>query len=274
MRRPLLGALAALAALTGVLVLLAGCANSGGAAPGGTGGEPSTAVIGSWRPVSIPGYAPPARFPDAFKDAPITFDSRHRLWGTDGCNGFDVSYRVARDGSISVGDGSSSSIGCANVPNAQVTTKARRVVVDGDELTLLDGDGRLLGRYQRIPAVGRPDVGPGPLATALVGTWRPLQIAGYRAPAEYADAMTYAAITFQSDGNWRASDGCNMAHGSYVLDSGGRISVTSGPTTLIGCANVPNAEVLSRAGRVQVVGDRMTLHSTTGAVLATYQRVP
>jgi heat shock protein HslJ len=271
MRKPLLGPLAALAGLLG---LLAGCANSAGASPGGTGGEPPTAVIGSWRPVSIPGYTPPARFPDAFADAPITFDSRHRLWGTDGCNSFDVSYRVARDGSISVGEGVETSIGCANVPNELVTTKARRVEVYGDVLTLQDGDGRLLGRYQRIPAVGRPDVGPGRLATALVGTWRPLEIAGYRVPAAYPDAMTYAAITFLSDGNWRASDGCNMTHGSYVLDSGGRISVTSGPTTLIGCANVPNAEVLSRARTVQVVGDRLTLRSTPGATLATYQRVP
>jgi heat shock protein HslJ len=270
MRKPPLGPLAALFLL---VFLLAGCANSGGASPGGTGHEPSIAVIGSWRPVSIPGYTPPARFPDAFADAPITFDSRHRLWGTDGCNGFDVSYRVARDGSISVGEGASTSIGCANVPNDRVTAKARRLVVDGDALTLFDGDGRVLGRYQRISAVGRPDVGPGALATALVGSWRPVKIAGYRVPARYPDAMTYAAITFQSDGNWRASDGCNMAHGSYVVGSGGRISVTNGPVTLIGCANVPNADVLSRAGTVQVVGPRLTFRSGTGAVLGTYQRV-
>ena len=225
------------------------------------------------RATSIPGYTPPASYPDAFQDAPISFDVRHRMWGSDGCNSFEVSYRVGRDGSFSSGPGAMTAIGCANVPNDQVTAQARQVVIDNGELTFLDGDGRLLGRYQRIPAVGRPDVGPGPLPTALVGTWRPLRITGYRVPAAYPDALAQAPVTFGSSGSWRASDGCTMTTGTYTLDSGGRISVTSGPTTAIGCAGVPNAVVLSQAATVQVTGDRLTLRSAPGGVLATYQRV-
>ena len=57
---------------------------------------------------------------------------------------------MGRDGSISVGEGVETLIGCANAPNDVVTGKARRFTVDRDRLTLLDAQGAVLGRYQRV----------------------------------------------------------------------------------------------------------------------------
>lgn len=223
--------------------------------------------------MSIPGYTAPAQFPDALAQAPISFDRAYRLWGTDGCNDFDGTYQVGRDGAFSARLGAMTEIGCGNVPNGQVTSAARRVEVAGEQLTFLGAGGEVLGRYQRTASLGRPDVGPGPLATAVIGTWRPVRIAGFQPRPGYPDALAQAPVTFDGSGAWRASDGCNQSSGAYVLGAGGRISVTVGPSTLIGCANVPNATALSRAATLQVVGDRLTLRSATGLVLAVYTRV-
>lgn len=270
MRNLLVGRLAALIALS---CLVAGCADGGGPQSPPGAAPPPVGIVGSWRPTSIPGYTAPAQYPDALVQAPISFDRQQRLWGTDGCNDFDGSYRVGRDGSFAAKLGAMTEIGCGNVPNGQVTATARRVVVDGEQLTFLGAGGELLGRYQRIASLGRPDVQPGPLATAMIGTWRPLRIAGYQPPPGYRDGLARAPVTFEASGSWRASDGCNLSSGTYVLDAGGRISVTVGPSTLIGCANVPNATALGRAATIQVTGDRLTLRSATGLVLAVYQRV-
>ena len=43
--------------------------------------------------------------------------------------------------------------------------------------------------------------------------------------------------------------------------------------TEIGCANVPNAQVLTEAATVQIVASRLTVRSATGAVLGVYLRV-
>lgn len=152
--------IAALGAAIGGLVLSAGCAGGAGSTPGeASTTPPDVAIVGSWRPVSIAGYVPPAGDPNAYVAAPITFDGQHRLHGTDGCNRFDLTYRVTRDGSFSVSEGAMTAIGCANVPNDQVTARARRVVVDGGVLTFFDGTGQLLGRYQRIGPASGSDLG-------------------------------------------------------------------------------------------------------------------
>ena len=129
----------------------AGCASSGGRH--GPSVDPAgllVAVVGTWRPVEIAGYVPPPQYPDALRGATITFDTHHRLQGTDGCNRFSVGYILAPDGSIQVGQGAMTAIGCANVPNDVVTSTARRVSIDNDQLVFLDADGSVLGRYERV----------------------------------------------------------------------------------------------------------------------------
>jgi heat shock protein HslJ len=157
--RPVLARIAVVAVLLGGA---AACATShpDGAAPGGPASDPGldlpSAVVGTWRPVEITGYRVPADYPDAFRTATITFTSDHRLRGSDGCNRFDVSYHVSRDGSIRVGQGAMTLIGCANVPNDQVTGRAARVAFEDGLLTFVDQDGDVLGSYGRVPTEASP----------------------------------------------------------------------------------------------------------------------
>ena len=137
--------------LTLLLALLSGCARSADAAPGpGEASDLAVAIVGTWRPVEIPGYTPPPQYPDAFRGATITFDGKHTLRGTDGCNAFNVSYRVTAAGFLRVGQGPETLIGCANVPNDQVVSSAARVQISGGSLTFVDSHGTLLGRYDRV----------------------------------------------------------------------------------------------------------------------------
>jgi heat shock protein HslJ len=138
--------------LTGLLVLalVSACARSTDAAPGHGGTtDLAAAIVGTWRPVEIPGYTPPPQYPNALRDAPITFDGKHTLQGTDGCNGFRIDYRVASGGGLRVGEGVQTQIGCANVPNVEVVSSAVRVQISGGSLTFVDAKGKVLGRYSR-----------------------------------------------------------------------------------------------------------------------------
>jgi heat shock protein HslJ len=109
--------------------------------------------------------------------------------------------------------------------------------------------------------------------TAVAGTWRPVMIAGYELPAEYPDGFRTATITFNGSGRWLGSDGCNRLAGTYRFHADGGLETTVGPTTMIGCANVPNGEVLASATRARLDAAELTLLSRSGQVLARYERV-
>lgn len=149
---------AALAVSLGVglgMVLLtgaSGCASSGGNVAGGSGlgSEPDTTVAGTWRPLEITGFEPPAEYPDAFRSATITFNGAGGWMGSDGCNRLSGTYRFRGDGELEATVGPSTLIGCANVPNGQVLTSAARVRLAAAVLTLLDHGDRVLARYERV----------------------------------------------------------------------------------------------------------------------------
>lgn len=109
--------------------------------------------------------------------------------------------------------------------------------------------------------------------TTVAGTWQPVTIAGYELPPEYPDGLERATITFDGAGSWSGSDGCNRLTGTYRFHGDGGIEATSGPQTLIGCANVPNGRALTSARQAQLDGAVLTLLDEHGGVLARYQRV-
>jgi heat shock protein HslJ len=109
--------------------------------------------------------------------------------------------------------------------------------------------------------------------TTVAGTWRPVMITGYEPPPEYPDGFRTATITFNGAGGWLGSDGCNRLSGTYVFHGDGRLRATVGPSTLIGCANVPNGSVLAAAVQARLKGAELTLLDKRGAVLARYERV-
>jgi hypothetical protein len=107
-------------------------------------------------------------------------------------------------------------------------------------------------------------------AVQIVGTWKPVWIAGF----ERGFGSTPAVVTFDAAGSWSGSDGCNGLGGTYHVDeSGGFKGTLVGAHTLIGCANVPNEDVMRTATRVTGGGAELAFQSSDGRDLARYVRV-
>jgi hypothetical protein len=123
------------------------------------------------------------------------------------------------------------------------------------------------------------------LTAALIGTWRPVKITGYngqlpRSGPATAGTAAKADISFTADGRWTGSDGCNGLGGTYkATDHGSITTESSGLTTAMGCANVPNLDVLENVARFTIepirdsMGRSLRLYAADGHLLATYQRV-
>lgn len=118
-----------------------------------------------------------------------------------------------------------------------------------------------------------PPAGIDPVATdpaELIATWRPTFIQGVTVLDSTRPKA--ATITFGKDGKWHGSDGCNGIGGSYDADPG-KLSVDSGPSTAIGCDNVPNAEALTNSAHFRVADAVLTLYDDNWNRVATYSRV-
>jgi heat shock protein HslJ len=109
-----------------------------------------------------------------------------------------------------------------------------------------------------------------PTAQTVSGTWRPLQMAGFKAlkAARPQDPV----LAFRPDGTWTGSDGCNGLQGTYSIGQRGEFTATSGPQHMIGCDNVPHTGVLTTAKRIAVTGDTLQFFGADGRQLASYAR--
>jgi heat shock protein HslJ len=106
-------------------------------------------------------------------------------------------------------------------------------------------------------------------ASALLGTWRPTSITGFPLDEAPADRAT---ITFNADGHWTGSDGCNALGGKFKATATKISTYDPGPQTAIGCNNVPNANVLEQAAHWKATSTTLTLYNESSAALATYTR--
>lgn len=98
---------------------------------------------------------------------------------------------------------------------------------------------------------------------ALQGRWAPLDRAD--SSNAYAD--------FDAHGSWAGSDGCNRLSGRWRAGSGGAFLATGGPSTLIGCDNVPVQERLTSASRAGFDGDVLVLVNRRGKVEGRFKRL-
>lgn len=89
----------------------------------------------------------------------------------------------------------------------------------------------------------------------VVGTWKPKKDNG-------------AFITFDADGSYVGSDGCNGASGTWSLGSG-KLVITTGMHTEIACDNQALDEWIATADSVTVAGDTMTIGDGKGAQVLT-----
>ncbi|GAA3636516.1 hypothetical protein GCM10022223_63710 [Kineosporia mesophila] len=108
----------------------------------------------------------------------------------------------------------------------------------------------------------------------ILGTWYPWDIPAYVPPGFGADSFPEATVTFKENGTWTGSDGCNGQGGDYEIAADGTFSAGEpGPSTLMGCANVPNATVLHSSTKASVEGGMLVL-SLNGTTTGRYLREP
>jgi hypothetical protein len=156
------------------------------------------------------------------------------------------------------------------------------------DLLLLDPSGAILARLQPggHPTTGPNDSGefasppvvsptmrdsfkePEPLpdgvspasASDVLGRWLPL-------PGDRPGGSDRAYVTFEADGRYSGSDGCNGTGGRYVMGADGLILATSGGSTLIGCENSPLSSWPSESGRVGLRDGHLIFVDPDGHIL-------
>ena len=73
------------------------------------------------------------------------------------------------------------------------------------------------------------------------------------------DSPEQPYVSFVQDNSWSSSDGCNTVRGTWTLGTGGGLSTTSGPQTLMGCDGAPLPAAVVGARTVTVTGDALVL---------------
>ncbi|GAA1550090.1 META domain-containing protein [Kribbella lupini] len=107
-------------------------------------------------------------------------------------------------------------------------------------------------------------------ATELAGTWRPLKMDGFGTlKTARPDNPT---LTFNTDGTWTGSDGCNGISGTFTIGQRGEFTGTAGNQRLIECANVPHTAVLQAAKRVSTDHTTLKFYAGDGREVAIYAR--
>jgi hypothetical protein len=97
-------------------------------------------------------------------------------------------------------------------------------------------------------------------SAALLGRWRP----------EGRDVGAFAE--FRAGGVWEGNDGCNGQGGRWSAGPDGSMLAVTGPSTLIGCENVPVAAWLARARRAGFDGEVLVLLDAEGRELGRLTR--
>jgi hypothetical protein len=189
-------------------------------------------------------------------------------WAGDrGCldgSGFDVPW-LRRAASFAVGDGGPVLLDADGAVVARLRpggspTPGPNIAPEEAEPPVVDEQ----ARHDFTIADQLPPALEAPSAAMLVGTW---------APVRDTSSTGRAQVTFDADGSWRSSDGCNGNSGRWVLgDDGALVSTPGGASTLVGCANVPVASWLGGAARAGMDGDVLVLLDAHGQELGRLRR--
>lgn len=158
--------------------------------------------------------------------------------------------------------------------------------VEGAERVLRDSDGavtaRLLPGAEPTPG---PDLAPSeatppeitdemreafapaePLPPELAPP-APGELAGRWVPEVQPTTLRPAYVELAADGSWEGSDGCNRQAGRWVAGPDGVLLAASGPSTMMGCDNVPVGDWLAGTWRAGLDGDLLVLLDREGEEL-------
>lgn len=159
-----------------------------------------------------------------------------------------------------------------------------------------DDGWRLLGADGEVLATLSIDGAPEPVPNAADFYAEPPEVtddvrAAFAEPAPLPDGMTPATwrdlvgrwtpttwyatdphVELAADGTWTGSDGCNGSGGAWRADEGGRLLVTAGVSTLVGCDGAPVGSWLASAARAGLEFDELVLLDAEGAEIARLMR--
>ncbi|MEV6282083.1 META domain-containing protein [Kribbella sp. NPDC051770] len=107
-------------------------------------------------------------------------------------------------------------------------------------------------------------------ASKLAGTWQPLKLEGFNALK--TARPDNPSLTFNSDGTWTGSDGCNGISGTFTIGQRGEFTAKAGPQRLIDCDAVPHTAVLQAARRISADDKTLRFYAGDGREVAIYAR--
>lgn len=194
-----------------------------------------------------------------------------RVSGSSGCNTYGAEYTLDGD-SLTIGDVATTLMACEPPLMAVEQAYTKRLgdvasfEIDGDRLTLLDGDGEPVLEY----AAQSGD--------AIVGDWNARAIlVGTGFSSVVLD--TEVTATFGHDGSLAGSSGCNNYTGGYTID-GDTIDIPPVGGTRMMCAEPEGVmeqeaaylAALDAATTFAVSGDTLDLFDAKGRRVVEYTR--
>lgn len=276
------------------LLVLTGCAGQPGGEPGGpnpdappmiaTPGDGESEAIGLvnlWRVTGAAGEEDPAW---------LRLDAgEFQLWRD--CGIMTGSWAASDTLFLAEPFGGMGDCVTTTIPEVGWLESATGFEVAPEGYDLVDADGTVVasltigGAPEPIPSVAESYTRP-PELTAEVR-------AHFRAPASLPDALTPATgaalkgtwvpvayvvstdphVTFEADGTWTGSDGCNGVQGRWAVGAEGEFLATSGPSTLIACEGAPVPSWVAQATAAGVNDDGwLLLFDAAGTEIGRLQR--
>lgn len=150
------------------------------------------------------------------------------------------------------------------------TAVAGIAVIAAAGFALGGGSGASLPEPATSPAPAASSTAAVASAQSVSGTWRPTKLDGYTSmkSARPEDPI----LTFNPDGTWTGSDGCNGINGTFTIGQRGEFTSKADGQRLIECANVPHTAALNVAKRVAVDSKMLRFYAGDGREVASYAR--
>ncbi|ADB34787.1 hypothetical protein Kfla_5782 [Kribbella flavida DSM 17836] len=132
------------------------------------------------------------------------------------------------------------------------------------------GDSKSPQPAATTPAPAVTSSAPTDSPPALAGRWRPLKMDGFTTLK--TARPDNPLLTFNPDGTWIGSDGCNGISGTFTIGQRGEFTGKANGQRLIECANVPHTTVLQTAKRVTADQTTLRFYQGDGREVAVYAR--
>ncbi len=202
------------------------------------------------------------------------FNTGESVSGSSGCNNYSTSYTVDGDSISFGGEIVSTMMLCDEPVNEQereyfqALNEAASFDVNGEELTMLNGEGNTLAVYKAQ-------------SQALEGTsWEVISYNNGRGGVTSLVIGTEITANFGEDGQLTGDSGCNSYSAAYE-NGDGNISVGPSAVTLRFCAEPEGTmeqeseylAALQTAATYQVEGNSMNMRTADGATVANFIQI-